>query len=142
MATVEKKTKEAAVKGEKKTPTGKYAKLIEQIAGLKVVELNDFVKELQNYFQINPAASFVGAASQNDASTEKKKKLFDLILNEVGQKKVAVIKLLSKITQKGLLEAKGMLNNLPLVVLSNKPESDLTKFQKEFQDAGAAVTIK
>ena len=68
--------------------------------------------------------------------------LVDLVLTETGQGKVAVIKIIAKVTGKGLLDAKKMLDNLPLTVLSQKPEAEAEKLQKELQDAGAVVSIK
>ena len=119
-----------------------YADLIAKIGELKITELNQFIKELQEHFQIDPAIS---VASSQSGKTEEKTKdtgLVDLVLTETGQGKVAVIKIIAKVTGKGLLDAKKMLDNLPLTVLSQKPEAEAEKLQKELQDAGAVVAIK
>lgn len=119
-----------------------YADLIKKIESLKVTELNAFIKELQEYFQVNPAMATASSGSAEKEEKAKSSGLVDLILTETGQGKVAVIKVLAKTTGKGLLEAKKMLDTLPLTVLSQKTEEEATKLQKELQDAGATVEIK
>lgn len=124
------------------TSTFVYAELIKKIGAFSVTELNAFIKELQEHFQINPDMHIGGGTAKEATDKDEKKGLVDLFLTEIGQGKVAVIKLIAKITGKGLLDAKKMLDNLPFKVLSQKPEAEATQLQKELQDAGAVTEIK
>lgn len=144
MSIKDKKTKRVAAvdnmaKGDK---SSLYTEIIEKIGSLKITELNQLIQELQKHFGIDPAMM---VANTNASQTEEKTKdsgLVNLVLTETGQGKVAVIKIIAKITGKGLLEAKKMLDNLPLTVLSQKTEEEATQLQKELQNAGAVAEIK
>ena len=121
--------------------------LLEQFAGLTLVELSEFVKAFEEEFDVTaaaPAAVAVAAApAAGDAAAEEEEKdSFDVILESVGDKKVGVIKEVRALTNLGLKEAKDLVDAAPKAVLEgvNKDAAEAAKAQLE--GAGATITLK
>ena len=87
-------------------------KLMEEIKGMTVLELNNFVKALEEEFGVSAAApvAVVGAAAADAAPAEEEKTEFDVILKSAGANKVAVIKVVKEATGLGLVEAKAVVD--------------------------------
>src|SRR3989338_7075634 len=111
----EEKMSEETAKGEKKQVEvpEKFKKLVEQIEQLSVIELSELVKVLEEKFGVSAAApammmaAMPGAAAGGAAEVEEKTS-FDVELAETGGNKIAVIKVVREITEKGLKEAKDL----------------------------------
>ena len=122
-------------------------KLMEEIKGMTVLELNQLVKSLEEEFGVSAAAAApvmmagaVPAAGAGEQAEEKTE--FDVLLNSVGDKKINVIKAVREVTSLGLKEAKELVESAPAKVKEgvNKEEADEVK--KKFEEAGAQVEIK
>jgi large subunit ribosomal protein L7/L12 len=90
--------------------------LLEQFAGLTLVELNDFVKAFEEKFEVTAAApvAVAGAAGgAGAAEAEEEKDSFDVILEAAGDKKIQVIKVVRELTSLGLGEAKAVVDGAP-----------------------------
>ncbi|MDR2997585.1 MAG: 50S ribosomal protein L7/L12, partial [Microbacterium sp.] len=89
--------------------------LLEQFAGLTLVELNDFVKAFEEKFEVTAAApvAVAGAAGGAAAEAEEEKSEFDVILEAAGDKKIQVIKTVRELTSLGLGEAKALVDGAP-----------------------------
>ena len=121
------------------------AKMIEEIKGMTVLELNDLVKALETEFGVSAAAMAVagpatGAAEAAPAEEEKTE--FTVVLKEVGATKIAVIKAVREITGLGLSEAKALVDNAPSNVKENVSKEDATAAEEKLKAAGATVEIK
>ena len=81
--------------------------VIEFISNMSVLELSELVKELEEKFGVSAAAPM--AAAPAGAAAEEKTE-FDVILSEVGDKKIQVIKAIRAITGLGLKEAKAVVD--------------------------------
>lgn len=119
----------------------KYADLIRQISHFSLVELNEFVQDLQNYFGIDPA-KMVSANTGDGQESKKGSGLVDVVVTELGQSKIALIKAVAQITNKGLLDAKKMLDTIPLTILKQKTEEEAQKVKTDLEKAGATVELK
>ena len=86
-------------------------KLLEEIKSMTVVELNEFVKAIEEEFGVSAAAMAVAApaaAGAQAAPAEEEKTEFNVVLTDVGANKINVIKVVREITGLGLAESKAM----------------------------------
>ena len=80
-------------------------KLLEEIKAMTVLELNDFVKALEEEFGVSAAAPVAAAGAVAAAPAEEEKTEFDVVLKEVGPNKVQVIKTVKEAMPKDAAEA-------------------------------------
>ena len=122
------------------------AALLESIKSLTVLELSQFVKDLQEEFGVSAAAPVAvaagpaaggGAAAPAEEQTE-----FTVSLKAAGEKKVEVIKVVRAITGLGLKEAKDLVESAPATVKDAVSKDDAAKFKKDLEAAGATVEVK
>ncbi len=119
-------------------------KILDEIKGLTVVELNELVKALEGEFGVSAAAMAVAApaAGANTASAEEEKTEFTVSLEEVGANKIAVIKAVREITGLGLSEAKALVDGAPSVVKENVHKEAADEMAAKLKEAGATVKLK
>ena len=110
------------------------AKFIEDIKALNVMELADLVKAIEEEFGVSAAAPVAVAAAEK---TE-----FDVILAEVGDKKINVIKVVREITGLGLKEAKELVESAPKAVKEGASKEDADAIKAKLEEAGAKVELK
>ena len=84
--------------------------VVEFIANMTVLELSEFIKELEEKFGVSaaaPAAAMMVAAPAEAAAPAEEKTEFDVILKSAGANKIGVIKVVRALTGLGLKEAQG-----------------------------------
>jgi large subunit ribosomal protein L7/L12 len=118
--------------------------VIDFISNMTVLELSEFVKELENKFGVSAAApAAVAAAPAGEAQEEAAEQTeFDVILTAVGDKKIQVIKVVRAITGLGLKEAKGVVDGVPGAVKEGIPKDEAEGIKLQLEEAGATVEIK
>ena len=87
-------------------------KLIEEVKGMTVLELNELVKALEEEFGVSAAAPVAVAAAPvaaADAPAAEEKTEFKVVLKEVGANKIGVIKVIKDVTGLGLVESNSNL---------------------------------
>jgi large subunit ribosomal protein L7/L12 len=122
--------------------------LVEQLSGLTVLEIADLVKKLEEKWGVSAAAPVAvaapaagGAAAAAPAAEEKT--TFDVILNEVGGNKIAVIKeVRAAVSGLGLAEAKALVESAPKPVKEGVTKQEAEEIKKKIEAAGAKVEIK
>jgi len=122
------------------------AALMESIKSMTVLELSDFVKELQEEFGVTaaapaaaaPAASGGAAAPVEDAAPTS----FNVVLTAAGDKKISVIKVVREITALGLKEAKDLVDGAPKAVKEGLNAEDAAALKAKLEAEGATVEIK
>jgi len=127
----------------------KFKKLVGEIEKMSVVDLAELVKVLEKKFGVSSAApvaavSAAAAGSEDSAPTEEKS-VFNVELTVVGDKKIEVIKIVRDLTQKGLKEAKDMVDavaNGPQMVKENAKKEEAEELKKKFEAVGAKVELK
>ncbi len=118
-------------------------KLMEEIKSMTVLELNNFVKALEEEFGVSAAAPVAVVAGAADAApAEEEKTEFDVVLKEIGANKVAVIKVVKEITGLGLVEAKAVVDGAPKTVKEQLPKADAEAIVEKFKAAGAVAELK
>lgn len=121
--------------------------VIDFISGMTVLELSEFVKELEDKFGVTAAApmAMMGpamGAAQAQAEKEEEKTEFDVILSAVGDKKIQVIKVVRAITGLGLKEAKELVDKAPSPVKEGIPKEEAENIKGQLEAEGASVEIK
>jgi large subunit ribosomal protein L7/L12 len=119
--------------------------VVEFISNMTVLELSEFVKELEDKFGVTAAApvAFAAAAPGEGAKEEEAEKTeFDVVLSSVGDKKIQVIKVVRALTGLGLKEAKAVVDGAPGTLKEGVSKEDAENMQKELEEAGAVVEIK
>src|SRR3989338_5892144 len=124
----------------------KFDKIIEEIEKFTALELSELVKALEEKFGVSAAAPMMampmaGAAGGETAVAEEKT-AFDVVLAKSGEQKIAVIKVVREATNKGLQEAKQLVDSAPQVVKSGVSKAEADELNTNLAAAGAAVEIK
>ncbi len=115
--------------------------ILEAVAGLTVMELNDLVKAFEEKFGVSAAAVAVAAGPAAAAAVEEKTE-FDVILTSAGAQKVGVIKVVRELTGLGLKEAKDLVDGAPKPVKEGIAKADAEAMVKKLVEAGATAEIK
>ena len=121
-------------------------KLLEEVKGMSVLELNDFVKMLEEEFGVYAAAMAVAAPAAGGAGdaapAAEEQTEFNLILKEVGGNKIAVIKAVREITGLGLSEAKALVDGAPSTVKEALSKEAANEAAEKLKAAGATAELK
>lgn len=119
-------------------------KFIEEVKAMTVVELNDFVKALEEEFGVSAAApvAVAGAAGAAEAApAEEEKTEFNIVLKDFGANKIAVIKVVREFTGLGLAEAKKAVESLG-VLKEGVPKADAEAAVAKLKEAGATAVLE
>ena len=119
--------------------------VIEYISNMTVLELSDFVKELEEKFGVTAAApvALAAAAPAEQGQEEAAEKTeFDVLLIAVGDKKIQVIKEVRAITGLGLKEAKALVDSAPEKVKEGVSKDEAESIKSQLEEAGATAEIK
>ena len=119
------------------------AKMIEEIKGMTVLELNELVKAIETEFGVSAAAMAVAApAAGGAAAAAEEKTEFDVILKAAGAEKIKVIKVVREITGLGLKEAKDIVDNAPKTIKEAIAKESADEIVAKFKEVGAECEIK
>lgn len=118
-------------------------KFIEEVKSMTVLELNEFVKALEEEFGVSAAApvAVAGGAAAPAAAAEEEKTEFNLVLKDFGANKIGVIKVIREITGAGLADAKKMVEALG-TVKENMPKADAEAAVAKLKEAGAVAELQ
>ena len=123
----------------------KVSKLGDEIAGLTLVEAVDLAGYMKDTYGIEPAAGgaviMAGPADDSGGGGDEQTE-FDIILESVGEKKIAVIKAVREITGLGLKEAKAIVDDAPKAIKEKCSEDEANNIKGKLEEAGASVTVK
>ena len=120
----------------------KITAMIEEIKALTVLELSDLVKAIEEEFGVSAAAPVAVAAVAGPAAAAEEKTEFDVILNDAGAGKIAVIKVVREMIGLGLKEAKELVDGCPKPVKTGVSKDDAEACKAKLEEAGATVEIK
>jgi large subunit ribosomal protein L7/L12 len=147
---------EAEPKG-KKQPKAKEAStgvkamtkedIISVVKNMTVLELSELVKALEEEFGVTAAAPVAlaavgGAPATVAAAPEEEKSEFTVILKEIGENKINVIKAVREVTTLGLKEAKDLVEGAPKPVKEGVNKEEAAAMKKKLEEAGAKVEVK
>jgi len=116
--------------------------VLEFISNMSVLELSELVKEFEEKFGVSAQPTVVaGGAAAGGAAAEEKTE-FDVILKDIGAKKINVIKAVRGLTGLGLKEAKEAVEGAPTTVKEGVSKDDAEEAKKVLEEAGATVEVK
>ena len=142
-ASVDKEEKEEEVEVPKKFKT-----LIEYIEKMSVLDLAELVKILEKKFGVSAAAPIAAAPAgggEEEADQTEEKSVFNIELTAVGEKKIEVIKVVRDVVEKGLKEAKDLVDAVASgaqMIKENVKKEEAEEIKKRFQAAGGTVELK
>ena len=120
--------------------------VVEFISNMTVLELSEFIKELEEKFGVSaaaPAAAMVMAAPGAAAApAEEEKTEFDVVLKEAGDQKIKVIKVVREATGLGLKEAKDLVDNAPKTIKEGLSKEEAEKLEAAIKEVGGVVEVK
>lgn len=122
----------------------------EYIKNMPVFELAELVKELEEELGVSAAAPMAampmampaGVAAAGAEAAEEEKTEFDVVITEVGDKKIQVIKVVRALTGLGLKEAKALVDAIPGAVKEGVSKDEADDVVKQLEEAGATVEVK
>lgn len=121
----------------------KVTKLIEDVKSLTVLELSELVKALEEEFGVSAAAPVaVAAAPAAAAPAAEEKSTFDVVLKDIGQQKIQVIKVVREITGLGLKEAKDLVDAAPKAIKEGVSKEDADGMKEKLEKVGAEIELK
>ena len=114
------------------------------IDNMTVLEMSEFVKELEEKYGVTAAAPTVAvaAAPSAEGGSGEEKTEFDVVLTAAGDKKIQVIKEVRAITGLGLKDAKDLVEGAPKPVKEGVKKEEADEIKKKIEAAGGAVEIK
>jgi large subunit ribosomal protein L7/L12 len=124
----------------------KVTQALEIIKGMSLLEASELKKALEEEFGVTDAAPVMMAGPMGggvgEAAAVEEKTEFDVVLQSAGEKKINVIKVVRAHTGLGLKEAKDLVDGAPNTVKEAISKEEAEKLKKEFEEAGATVTLK
>ncbi|MGA9347199.1 MAG: 50S ribosomal protein L7/L12 [Anaerolineae bacterium] len=119
-------------------------KIAEEIQGLTLLEASELIELLEKKLGVSAAAPMTVAAAPAAAAVapEEEKTEFDVILKEIGPKKIQVIKVVRQITSLGLKEAKELVDSAPSPVVQGVHKEQAEDIKAKLEAESAVVEIR
>ena len=118
-------------------------KIIEALKSMSILEINELVKALEEEFGVSAVAVAAPAAGGAAAGAEAEEKSeFNVVLKEVGQEKIKVIKAVREATGLGLKEAKELVDGAPATVKENVEPGEANALKEALEAVGAVVELQ
>lgn len=124
----------------------KFKGIVSEIEKMSVLDLSELVAILEEKFGVSAAAPMAmammpGAAGGAQVEVEEKSE-FDVELTAAGENKIGVIKVVREVTEKGLKEAKDMVEGAPIVIKSGVKKEAAEEIKKKIEGAGGSAVLK
>ncbi len=122
--------------------------VVDFISNMTVLELAEFIKELEEKFGVSAAAPVAavaavsGAAADAGGDAEEEQTEFDVVLKGAGGNKIAVIKVVRALTGLGLKEAKAKVDEAPQTLKEGVSKEEAEEAKKQLEEAGAEAEVK
>ncbi len=121
----------------------KIETIIAEIKELKLLEVAELVKAMEEEFGVSAAAPVAVVAAAGDAGAAAAEKTeFDVVLADAGAEKIKVIKVVREITGLGLKEAKDAVDGAPTTLKEGISKDDAEKIKAQLEEVGAKVELK
>ena len=114
------------------------------IKNSSALELAALVKDLEAELGVSAAApvAVAAAAGGTAAPQQEEKTEFNVILNDAGDKKIQVIKVVRELTSLGLKEAKDLVDGVPKPVKEGVSKAEAETMKKKIEEVGGKIEIK
>ena len=121
------------------------AEIMDAISSMSVLELSEFIKEMEDKFGVSAAAATVSVAAPDGGAggaVAEEQSEFAVVLANFGENKVSVIKAVRAITALGLKEAKDLVDGAPKPVKEGVSKQEAEDIKKQLEEVGATVEVK
>lgn len=138
----------AAIEAEKKEVVvpEKFQSLVQEIEKMSVLDLSELVKVLEDKFGVSSAMPMMMAGAMPGAGAVaeevEEKTSFNVELATTGGNKISVIKVVREVTEKGLKEAKDLVDGAPSMIKEGVSKEEADKIKAKLEEAGATVNLK
>ncbi|MBN3534720.1 50S ribosomal protein L7/L12 [Mycoplasma procyoni] len=112
---------------------------IESLKEMNIKEVMELVEAMKEEFGIDPSAVAVAAAPAAEAAEAKSE--VNVTLKGDGGQKVNVIKVVKDVLGLGLMEAKKLVDSIPVVIKENVKLAEAEDIKAKLEAAGAEVTL-
>ena len=116
--------------------------VVDFIKNMSVIDLSEFVKELEDVFGVSAAAPAAAAPAAAAAGDDAGSSTVDVVLASAGSNKISVIKAVREATGLGLKEAKDLVDSAPKAIKEGLSKEDGEELKKKLEEAGATVEFK
>ena len=118
-------------------------KILDEMKELRLLEVNDLVKALEEEFGVSAAVPVMvaGGAAAGGAAAEEKTD-FDVVLASAGDQKIKVIKVVREITGLGLADAKALVDGAPKTLKEGAAKEEAEEIKTKLEEVGATVELK
>ena len=121
----------------------KLEQIIADIKELKLLEVAELVKMMEEEFGVSAAATVAVVAGAGDAApAAEEKSEFDVVLADAGAEKIKVIKVVREITGLGLKEAKELVDGAPKTIKEGLGKEDAEAYKAKLEEVGAKIELK
>jgi len=114
--------------------------LVDTLSKLTVIEGVELVKALESKWGVSSSPRVIIRSTRTPEPVEQTE--FDLILEDVGIQRIAVIKLIRSVLSLGLMKAKSVIESAPVVVFEGVDGDTAERLKVELESVGAKVTVK
>lgn len=123
------------------------ADVVDYIKNLKLSEVKGLIETLEEELGVEASAPMMampmaGGAAAGGGEAAEEQTEFDVILKDMGAKKINVIKVVRSVTGLGLKEAKDLVEGAPSEVKTALPKDEAEALKKQLEEAGATVEVK
>ncbi len=122
------------------------ANIVEEISKLTLLEASELVTMLEEKLGVSAAAPMamgpMPAAAAGVAEPEEEQTEFDVVIKEIGPKKIQVIKAVRQLTALGLREAKDLVDGAPAAVMEAVSKEAAEDARSKLEEAGAVIEVK
>ncbi len=123
----------------------KRVDVMSYLESANMVEISELISDIEEKFGVTAAAPVAVAAAApaaGDAGAVEEKDAFDVVIAEVGQSKISVIKVVRAVTDLGLKEAKELVDAAPKAIKEGVPQAEADELKAKLEEAGATVELK
>lgn len=120
------------------------AKILDEIKELKLLEVAELVKMMEEEFGVSAAAPVMvaGAVADGAAAGAAEQSEFEVVLADAGASKLGVIKVVRELTGLGLKEAKALVDEAPKSLKTGVAKEEAESMKAKLEEAGAKVELK
>jgi len=121
--------------------------VLEAISNMSVMDLVELISEMEEKFGVTAAAPVAVAAApaagdSEDSASGDEQTEFEVILQGIGDNKIAVIKAVRSITGLGLKDAKDIVEGAPKSLKESVSKEEADEMKNQLEEAGASVELK
>src|SRR3989344_5595848 len=120
----------------------KYKELLDKIGEMKVMELSELVKAMEEKFGVSAAMPVMAGGAAAGGAEAEEKTSWNVLLKDAGGQKIQVIKVLREATGLGLKEAKDLTDAAPKVVKEGLKKEEAEDLKKKLEGAGATAELQ